>query len=366
RKDGAILAGRTNSSITLFPVSATDAGTYAVSVSGACSSASNSATLTVAATTSITPLLNQTNNLNMPATFSTAASGVGPFAYVWRKNGVLIPSAMGNALTFDSVTMADAAIYTVDVTGPCGTTASSSASLTIAEGDLRPRLTGVSVAGANVLVSFTSLSGRFYRLESADNLGSNQWTTVTNNIPGAGGIMQGVHVGGAGAPTRFYRIELLTSLVENPNITGQQTAGGDSIINFTSAAGEFYRVERRDNPTNGLWELVLDLVPGTSGDVSVEDFGGASQTNRVYRVLLVPGIAGPPRLSGPFVTGSDPVVRFTSVAGRFYQVESTGALTNGGWTIVTNPVQGSGRLVDFTDKGTGTNQIRFYRVGLLP
>src|SRR5207248_400997 len=97
--------------------------------------------------------------------------------------------------------------YTVEATGSCGTL-SSSASLTI---DSASRITNLSLSGPNVVITFASLSGRFYRLQYTDNLASGQWLTAADNILGTGGLVQAAHVGGAGRPSRFYRLKLLSN-----------------------------------------------------------------------------------------------------------------------------------------------------------
>src|SRR5439155_4085804 len=130
-----------------------DANTYSVVVSGVCGNpATNSATLTALDGTSITPLINRTNSLASTVTFSTIAFGSGPFSYRWMKDGVLILGQTNNVLTIASVTMADAGVYKVDVTGSCGTV-SSSASLTV---DGSTRIVNLRTVGTDVLVTFTT------------------------------------------------------------------------------------------------------------------------------------------------------------------------------------------------------------------
>jgi subtilisin family serine protease len=65
------------------------------------------------------------------ATFGVAASGVGPFAYQWKKNGETIAGATGATLTLAKVTAADAASYSVVVTNATGSTTSAAVSLTV-------------------------------------------------------------------------------------------------------------------------------------------------------------------------------------------------------------------------------------------
>jgi len=65
------------------------------------------------------------------ASFSVAATGTGPFAYQWRKNGVPIANATGSTLTIDETSPSDAATYDVVVSNHIGSATSAGASLTI-------------------------------------------------------------------------------------------------------------------------------------------------------------------------------------------------------------------------------------------
>src|SRR5439155_5981516 len=87
RKDGAILAGEINSSLTIPSVSATNAGSYCVEVTGNCNSATNCATLTVNTPTTADSLVSQTNCPGSMVSFSTIGHGTGPVSYQWARNG---------------------------------------------------------------------------------------------------------------------------------------------------------------------------------------------------------------------------------------------------------------------------------------
>ncbi len=66
-----------------------------------------------------------------PATFSVTASGSGPLAYQWRRNTVEIPGANGSSHTVPFASIANAGVYDVLITNPCGGITSNSAILTI-------------------------------------------------------------------------------------------------------------------------------------------------------------------------------------------------------------------------------------------
>src|SRR5207249_3578033 len=122
RKDGAILAGEINSSLTIPSVSATNAGSYCVEVTGNCNSATNCATLTVNTPTTADSLVSQTNCPGSMVSFSTIGHGTGPFSYQWARNGTPLSGQSGNILTLTNLSAADAGAYSVVINGLCTAT----------------------------------------------------------------------------------------------------------------------------------------------------------------------------------------------------------------------------------------------------
>ncbi len=70
------------------------------------------------------------------------------------------------------------------------------------------RITAIQASGSDYLVSFTSVRDNTYEVESCDNLSSNVWTLVTNNLAGNNGIIQVTDPGAVSVPQRFYRARL--------------------------------------------------------------------------------------------------------------------------------------------------------------
>jgi hypothetical protein len=124
-KDGTNIANATNASFAIASVSATNAATYCVIVTGTCNSSTQCATLIIGSAISTTPLTNQTRCACESATFTTIASGVGPFTYVWRKDGGVLPAETNNSLTIQGLTPTHAGTYTVTVSGACNSVSSS-------------------------------------------------------------------------------------------------------------------------------------------------------------------------------------------------------------------------------------------------
>jgi hypothetical protein len=125
KKDGAVLSGKTNTSLALSNLIAADAGTYSVEIAAACNTITNMATLTVSAPTAATPLASLTACAGFPAAFATTPSGLPPFTYLWCRNGTILTNQTNNILTIASVTASNAGVYSVVVSGGCGSVTNS-------------------------------------------------------------------------------------------------------------------------------------------------------------------------------------------------------------------------------------------------
>src|SRR5207237_7828480 len=109
-----------------------DMATACVVVTGACNGGSNCGSLTVTWSTTASALSNVTRGSGQSASFSTTASGNGPFSYQWLKDGVDISGATAPTYSIASVSAADAGAYCVVVTGTCNSI-TNCASLTVNE-----------------------------------------------------------------------------------------------------------------------------------------------------------------------------------------------------------------------------------------
>jgi trimeric autotransporter adhesin len=79
---------------------------------------------------SATGFSNQTAVAGGNVTFSTTASGTGPYTYAWSKNGSTLSGQTNSSLMLNNVTTNDAATYSVIVGGAMGTV-TNSATLTV-------------------------------------------------------------------------------------------------------------------------------------------------------------------------------------------------------------------------------------------
>jgi hypothetical protein len=72
-----------------------------------------------------------------------------------------------------------------------------------------PRFTAINVAGTNVALRFSTVSNQLYVVESRDELTAGSWVTVTNNVPGSGGIIAVTNRVPSTLASRFYRVRQL-------------------------------------------------------------------------------------------------------------------------------------------------------------
>ena len=133
RLNGTSLPGATNSVLTLTNVQTSQTGSYSVRIDNALGfTISSGATLTVLLPPFITAQpTNRTVLAGSTATFSVTAGGTPPLAYQWRHNGTNLPGAINASLSLPNAQAANAGDYSVVVSNPYGSIASSNATLTV-------------------------------------------------------------------------------------------------------------------------------------------------------------------------------------------------------------------------------------------
>ncbi len=204
--DGGNISGSTNATLTIGNVLGADAGAFIVVVSNAAGTATSAppAILTV-----IDPVItgqpaSRTNLAGTTATFSVNAQGTSPL-YQWLKGTDPIAQATNATLNLPAVTVADAAAYSVIVSNTFGTVTSSSAILTVVP---PPELQSVVVAPNSVILAWSAVVGRQYRLQYKDDLVSTNWTAISPDVTATGPIITATNAP-VSSPQRFYRVLLL-------------------------------------------------------------------------------------------------------------------------------------------------------------
>ena len=176
-KDDIELAKATNDTYTVTSATLASAGSYKVRVSNAAGvviSAAAVLTVTAASPTILVPPAATTVHEGEPVSFQVTAGGTAPLTYQWSKDGVPLPGSTAATLPLAMVSTSDAGDYSVAVTGPSGTTTPSPVKLTV----VPPlAISLVSLTDVQTSLSFGSITGRNYVVESTDALLTGSWTS---------------------------------------------------------------------------------------------------------------------------------------------------------------------------------------------
>lgn len=251
RKDGAAIAGATNSVFSVGNVQTGDAGSFSVVVTNSVGSVnSNAAALTVTSVPVPPAFTAQPQGQNVTAGSSVALTvtmgGTSPFTYQWRKDGTALAGATGATLTLTNVQSANAGDYTVVVTNSAGSATSAAATLTVNLPPsilTQPQAQSVT-AGANVSFSVT-LSGTppfsyQWRKDGTALSGATNSTFALGNVQsGDTGAYSVVVVNSAGSVNSSGAGLTVNSVPVAPTITtqpqGQNVSAGSGVA-FTVAA----------------------------------------------------------------------------------------------------------------------------------
>ncbi len=202
--NGSPISGAIGASYTISSAAAPNAGMYTVTVTnGAGSVTSNAAQVVVGSTISLNPV-GLSIKVNQTATFSVAATGLGPFSYQWYQipsggtTGAAISGATDSTYTTAAAVIGlNGAQYYATVTDACGSPlTSTSATLVVTTGSVPPTITiqpvGTTVAAGGTTASFSvvasgspTLTYQWYRIPRGQTAGSliSGSTATTYTVP---------------------------------------------------------------------------------------------------------------------------------------------------------------------------------------
>lgn len=133
RRNGVILNGQTNTTLSVPNVQPVNEGAYTVVITniyGATTSAVAQLTINTPPVVTVPPQ-NLTVNAGDNATFSVTVTGSAPFRYLWRYEGTPIPGATNSTLTLNAVQGGAAGGYSVGIVNAVGAVTSITATLTV-------------------------------------------------------------------------------------------------------------------------------------------------------------------------------------------------------------------------------------------
>jgi len=297
-KDGTPISGQNGSSLTLNNVNASDAATYSVIVIGACGSpVTNSAILTVNAPVLVTvPPANQTTVVGSNITFSVTATGTS-LSYQWLFGGSVIGTA--SSLTLNNVTTGQAGVYTVIVSGACGSPVTNSATLTVnvPVSVTVPPADQTTVAGSNVTFSVTATgtSLSYQWLSGGSVIGTASSLTLNNVNTGQAGVYTVIVSGATGnSVTNSANLTVNVPVSVTVPPADQTTVVGSNVTFSVTATG-----------TSLSYQWVYNAsVVGTASSLTLNNV--AAVQGGIYTVI-VSGAAGTPVTNTATLTVDVPV-----------------------------------------------------------
>ena len=379
-KDGTLISGQNDSSLTLNNVSASDAATYSVIVSGACGSVTNSATLTVNVPVTVTvPPMNQTTVKGSNVTFSVTATGTG-LSYQWLFGGSVIGAE--NSLMLNSVTAGQAGVYTVIVSGVCGSvTNSATLTVNVPVTVTVPPMNQTTVVGSNVTLSVTATgTGLSYQwLHNNSVIGTGSSLTLNNVTAGQAGVYTVIVSGVCGSVTNSATLTVnvpvtataLTNLVccQGDNATFSTVASGTGPFNYVwlkngnSISGQNDSSLTLNNVSTNDAATYSVIVSGACGSVTnsatlTVNLPMAPTLSIVYQGDGSGTVSASYGFSGQGNSG----VRISAsggVPGQRYVLQFSTDLIN--WSTVSTNTADSNGLAAFVDSDAKNYRQCFYR-----
>lgn len=222
-----------------------------------------------------------------PLSLCVTASGSGPFAYRWYKDGTLLTAETGSCLAFTNLAPADAGQYRVEVIGVCGS-ATNTASVNVvapvtatALGDL-VRLAG-QTATFSTVASGGGTPAYTWRHDGVVLPGQTSSTLTLSSVAPADAGTYTVEVAGpCNTATQTARLTVTTAPEFSRPLL--QT-NGTLMFPVSGGLGMTCVIQASTNLTD--WTQVARVV-NTNGTVSWTDPNTPQHRKRFYRILLEP------------------------------------------------------------------------------
>lgn len=292
KKDTKTIPGATASVFTIPSTTATDAGSYTVTVSnGAGAATSSAAVLAVNVPPSIAvPPAAADVVAGSTVTFSVQAAGTGPFTYQWKKGGGALRGQTQPTLTLTGVTAVSAGDFTVTVTSPFGSVTSDPATLTVRT---PPSITGSPLAltvleggTANFLVTADGTAPLSYQWQhdTADLPGQTAATLTLSNITTSQAGKYRVKVtNSAGTATSDDALLTVTPKALTPaTLRGPSMVGGKFQFAFDSTPGRNYQIQVNPTLAPNQWKPLSNVTATAAATLFTHDQPAGSVQN--YRV----------------------------------------------------------------------------------
>ena len=337
-----LLAGQTNSSVTIASAITTDAGAYTVAVANPAGAVTSSPAILTVITNTQPVIVVQPQNLfatnGLPATFSVSALGQSPLRYQWYSNtvstalGTLLAGMTNSTFAFTGSTNGNGRYYAVVITNTLGKATSSPALLTVITKPLittNPQPVTVSVgspANFSVVALGQTMRFQWYSNTVATTVGT-LLAGQTNNaysfisITNANGCFYSVIItntfGKATSSPALLTVSALPYITLQPS---NATLIYGSSVTFTSAAAGpgplsyqwLYQTNQLvAGATNTALTITNTALAGTYSMKAANSFGSVTSSPALLVASAAPYITLQPL--GATITNGSPVT-FTSAA----------------------------------------------------
>lgn len=284
RRDGVVLTGENQATLTLPNVQAANAGTYEVRVSNLGGTATSQAVLTVLQPVTISEQpSNLSVNANGTATFRVSAAGSGTLGYQWRFNGVNLEGEIGTELVLPAVQPQLAGTYSVFISNAVSSVVSDDAILsvvtpvTIVQQPRDQTISGATTTQFEVITSGSEPITYQWRFDGVPIAGAtSRVLSLTNLTPQSAGRYS-VVASNAGATVTST--DAVLTLTAPPTISRQPSdlsapLGGTAVFTVEAAGSGTLSYQWRFNGVHipgatGSTLTLANLTLAESGEYSV-------------------------------------------------------------------------------------------------
>ncbi len=283
------------------------------------------------------------NGDNITAVYASTATPSSPVG-----NYTIVPSLMdpGSKLTNYSVALTNGTLTVTVSTNPI--------------------ILSITLAGSNnVVVTWTSISNRYYQVQYKTSVGGTNWLNASPEMTATSNTTSFTDHPGAGP--RFYRIAMLSSLtpVTPPPVIQSIVGAGTSnvVITWTAVSNRIYRVQFKALLGSTSWQDFSPDVTAVGGTASFTDHPG-NASPRFYRVAMLPNTPPPGSPIIQSVTGAgttNVVITWSATSNNTYRVQYKTDSTGTNWTDLSPYVLASGGTANYTDHPP-LGESRYYQV----
>ena len=185
------------------------------------------------------------------------------------------------------------------------------------------------------------------------------WTPSQAQAPGSDAITTMVSDGSLRATNNFtVTVNVATNDFRILSIT---ITNGVATVTWTSVAGNYYRLQYKDDLTSATWTNVTPDVQATGQTTSTTNGLGVA-TQRFYRVMLVQATNLPqPIIQSIGLTNGITTITWSALPPHVYRLQYNGNLGSANWSPVVPDITATGLTAVTTDTVVVATQ-RFYRI----